>query len=94
MKGLVGLAATTDMNTYLLAWDETMPEGGYDVVAILLESNGTEKKSPFVVNKYTNSSQHYVSTASLSDDRFVLVWQSSGQLAGSQSVYARIIDSD
>jgi len=85
-----GALAATSAGEFVVSWTGSEPYcSAYCVVAQLLRDDATPKAPAFLVNEegYFNSSQYLGELATLSDDSFVVVWESD-------ELSARLFNSD
>lgn len=68
------------------------PVGMQDIYLRIASGGGTFVTGDILVNSYTNQHQANPSIASLSNDRFVVVWSSFEQDGSLQGIYGRLFD--
>ncbi len=61
-----------------------------DIFAQIYESNGNKRGYVFLVNTYTTSSQYSPEVCKLSDNDFIVCWESAGQDGSMPGVYAQL----
>jgi len=76
---------------FVVVW-ESGDGSGYGIYGQMFDSNGHKVGSEFRVNTWTTNEQRNPSITSLSNGRFVVVWESDGQDGSGRSIYAQRFD--
>jgi hypothetical protein len=84
------LSKLTD-NKFIVVWQSNKQDGsGHGVYAKIYNSLGDTLKEEFIVNFYTEGHQKYPSVTLLSDESFIITWQSQNDDGGTgYNIYAR-----
>nr|WP_286186698.1 S8 family serine peptidase [Geitlerinema sp. P-1104] len=78
---------------FVMTWNSDGQDGsGYGVFGQRYDSNGNAIGSEFQVNTYTDGNQRFSSVTGLSDERFVVIWQSDGQDSPGYNVFGQIFE--
>jgi len=89
-ESLARVAMATD-GRYVIAWSSQSGDtSGESVMARAFNADGTPHGNEFVVNSHTMNSQTQPDVSMLSDDKFVIAWQSYGQDNDGNGVYAKV----
>jgi len=84
------VAAFKQDGRFVVAWASNHDrDSGLDIYARLYDSKGAELASPIAVNSTTSGDQETPAIATLSDGRFVVVWNSDGQDGDGWGIYAQ-----
>ncbi len=80
---------------FVVTWQSDVQDGdSWGVYGQVFNADGTQSGSEFPVNTYTISNQDHPSVASLSNDRFVITWDSWDQDGDYYGVYGQIFNAD
>jgi len=80
---------------FVVVWGSYKQDGdSYGVVGQCFTEDGTKTGSEFPVNTYTENAQSSARVASLSNDRFVVVWRSYEQDGSNYGVFGRFFNSE
>ena len=79
---------------FVVTWQSSNQGNGDEIYGQLFNADGTKSGSEFLVNTYTNTEQHYPSIASLSNDKFVVTWQSWNQDGSYSGIYGQLFNTD
>jgi predicted Ser/Thr protein kinase len=80
---------------FVVTWASWYQDGDRDgIYAQMFNSNGSKYNSEFRVNTYTTVEQSNPFVSKLSDDKFVVTWQSNGQDGNSVGIYGQIFNTD
>ncbi|KPJ67763.1 MAG: hypothetical protein AMJ43_01965, partial [Coxiella sp. DG_40] len=88
-------AASLSDGKFVVTWSSGGQDGdGYGIYGQIFNVDGTRYLSEFQVNTYTPSDQDYTSVTGLSDNKFVVTWQSNGQDGDGYGIYGQIFNVD
>ena len=80
-------------NKFVVCWQSMGQDGsGFGIFAQIFDGQGQKIGSEFQVNSYTNGDQWFPSTTNISDNKFVICWQSEEQDGSVDGVFAQIFD--
>jgi hypothetical protein len=80
---------------FVVTWGSLGQDGSdYGVYGQMYNADGSKYSSEFQVNTYTTNYQWYPSVVSLSDGKFVVTWQSSGQDGSYYGIYGQMYNAD
>ncbi|TXT65684.1 MAG: exported protein of unknown function [Promethearchaeota archaeon] len=87
------LAALTS-DTFVIAWESSSQDSsGWGIYArVFNATNGSNITEEFRVNTYTTNAQRFPSVAALTNETFVIAWQSNGQDGDSDGIYASMFN--
>jgi len=93
-QGISCITGLTD-GKFVVTWMSTGQDGDWGgIYAQMFNANGTKSASEFQVNTYTTGYQQQPSLASLNDGKFVAVWRSDIQDAGTCGIYGQLFNTD
>ena len=85
---------------FVISWTSDERLGGYsntEIKARIINADGSEAVSEFLVNEFTNANQYAPKVQALADGRFIITWHSSDQQQGDlygDGIKARIFNAD
>ena len=78
---------------WVVCWEEkTEDTYGSDILAQIFNKNRKRIGPKFLVNSYTTNKQNGPSITSLSEDRFIITWESENQDGSGSGIFAQIFD--
>jgi hypothetical protein len=86
--------ATLSNGNFVVTWRSQQDGSSSGIYGQLFSNNGTKQGSEFQVNTYTLNNQDSPSVAALSNNNFVVTWQSDGQDGSSYGIYGQIFSSN
>ncbi len=76
---------------FVVTWQSDVQDGhGYGVFAQRYDADGNSVGTEFQVNSYTTSAQVSSSVAMAGDGRFVVTWQSHGQVGDGYGIFGKL----
>ena len=80
---------------YIVTWNAFLrPTDGWEIYARRFNAAGAPISNPFIVNIRTEADQRFPSAAVLSDDSYVVAWQSSFRNDRFEDIFARRFSTD
>jgi hypothetical protein len=87
-------SVTTLSNShFVVSWQSLEQDGSaYGIFAQLFDNFGVKISAEFQVNSNTSNNQKYPDISTLNNGRFVICWESMGQVGNSYGIFAQIFD--
>jgi len=80
-------------NKFIICWESESQDGdGYGIFAQIFDDKGEKIGEEFQVNSYAEDWQRYPSITNLTDNGFVVCWESYFQDGSSYGIFAQIFD--
>ena len=79
---------------YIVTWNAFLRPDGWEIYARRFNAAGAPMSNPFIVNIRTEADQRVPSAVVLSDDSYVVAWQSLGRDNRFEDIYARRFSTD
>jgi hypothetical protein len=79
-------------DSYIIAWQSYKQDSGWDIYARKLNVNGANSEPEFLVNTIKIGDQINPAITAISENSYVITWQSYGQDTDGWGIYARTLD--
>ena len=80
---------------FVVCWHDWVPDSSVgNIYGQLFNGNGSKHGTEFQVNTYTKDDQALACVSAISNDKFIVCWQSYGQDGNHQGIFGQIFYND